>query len=521
MRLTKLLFATLLCSAACSSPTPDPVEISSADMTDKVRGAWAGKMIGVMYGRPMEFQVTDRMYTDSVVWQPENITAALNEDDLYGQMNFMATMQRLGQDAPLDSLARYFAEAEFALCHANLQARKNYFDGLRGLDISSPANNIHCEDIDFQIECDFIGFVNPAMPQSASAMCERVGRVMAAADGLYAGIYVSTLHSLSYVSSDIPHVVGEALKSIPADCPYALCIKDVIAAYQADSTDWTKCWYAINEKWNEHDVCTPYHTFNIDAKINGAYVVMGLLYGHGDLKKTMDITVGCGQDTDCNTATAAAVLCLMSGYEAIPDEFKSHIPAIADEKFVFTDYSFNDAVDVTLKFIAENVIAGGGEYIPDSLYRIIPQTPVAVPAELGLANLVMADQVEVTDTTRWKFSGNWEPFVYGNGDDAPYLVATTPGDSATLTFAGTGIALLGSWNTDGGRALVQVDDREPRIAETYYITEAGKFEGNRAYIFYVTDLTDGQHTVTLRVLPESAPASTGHKIYLQRALIYR
>ncbi|MDE6832242.1 MAG: hypothetical protein K2J07_05885 [Muribaculaceae bacterium] len=143
MRLTNLLLASLLCTAACSSPTPTPVEITSATMIDKVRGAWAGKMIGVMYGRPMEFQVTDRMYTDSIIWQPENVTASLNEDDIYGQMNFMATMQRLGQDAPTDSLARYFAEAEFGLCHANLQARKNYFDGLRGLDLSSPQNSIH------------------------------------------------------------------------------------------------------------------------------------------------------------------------------------------------------------------------------------------------------------------------------------------------------------------------------------------------------------------------------------------
>ncbi len=520
MRLDKFLFCGALLAVGCTSRAPETVEITYADMADKVRGAWAGKMIGVMYGRPMEFQVTDRMYTEPVAWEPENVEAALREDDIYGQMNFMATMQRLGQTAPLDSLARYFAEAEFDLCHANLQARKNYFDGLRGLDISTPANNIHCEDIDFQIECDFIGFVNPAMPRSAAAMCDRVGRVMAAADGLYAGIYISTLHSLSYVSDDIRQVVDEALNSIPADCAYALCIKDVIAAYEADSTDWTKCWVALNEKWNENDVCTPYNPFNIDAKLNGAYVVMGLLYGQGDLKKTMDITVGCGQDTDCNTATAAAVLCLMSGYEAIPDIFKSYIPAIADEKFIYTDYSLNDAVDVSLSFIAENVVAGGGKYYTDSLFSIVPQTPVPAPAEPGLADLRLRDQTEVTDTSRWHFSGNWQPFVYGAGDDAPYLMATAPGDSLTLEFEGTGIALLGSWNTDGGRAEVTVDDMAPRTVNTYFVKEAGKFEGNRAYIFYTTDLPDGQHTLTLRVLPDSDPKSTGHKIYLQRALIY-
>lgn len=521
MRLTDLIITSCLCCVACSTNTQDIIEISDSAMTDKVRGAWAGKMIGVMYGRPMEFLVSDRMYTDSVVWHPENVAGALNEDDLYGQMNFMATMQRLGQDAPLDSLARCFAEADFDLCHANLQARKNYFDGLRGKDISSPANNIHCEDIDFQIECDFIGFINPAMPRSASEMCDRVGRVMAAADGLYAGIFVSTLHSLSYTSSDIEYVIDESLKSIPEESAYSQCIRDVIAAYKADPEDWTECWTIINRKWNEHDICTPYHTFNIDAKINGAYVVMGLLYGGGDMKKTMDITVGCGQDTDCNTATAAAVLGLMKGFSGIPDEFKSGIAAIADQKFVFTDYSFNDAVDVTLGFIKENVVAGGGEYIPDSLYRIAAQQPVQAPLEDGLSGLVMAEQVSITDSSRWQLNGQWEPFVYGNGDDAPYLVATRPGDSASITFEGSGIALLGSWNIDGGRAEVTVDDMAPVKIETYYIKEAGKFEGNRAYLYYISGLPSGKHSLSLVNLPEEATNSSGNKIYLERALIYK
>ena len=70
----------------------------------------------------------------------------------------MKTMELYGQDVSIDSLAKNFAYAEFALCHANLQARKNYFDGIPAEELSYPENSIHCEDIDFQIECDFIGF---------------------------------------------------------------------------------------------------------------------------------------------------------------------------------------------------------------------------------------------------------------------------------------------------------------------------------------------------------------------------
>lgn len=75
----------------------------------------------------------------------------------------------------------------------------------------------------------------------------------------------------------------------------------------------------------------------------------------------------CGQDTDCNTATAAAVLGIISGYEAIHEVLKSHIPAIADECFAFTDYSYNKAVSQTMAFIDENVVKVGGE-VTDNAY---------------------------------------------------------------------------------------------------------------------------------------------------------
>ena len=89
--------------------------------------------------------------------------------------------------------------------------------------------------------------------------------------------------------------------------------------------------------------------FNIDARLNGAYIALGLLYGRGDFSKTVDITTRSGQDSDCNPSNAVGVLGVMLGYAKIPDEWKSGIPAIADRKFAYTDYSFDDIVASTLK----------------------------------------------------------------------------------------------------------------------------------------------------------------------------
>lgn len=522
MKNLKLIYASAFaCMLVVSCAQKEQfVEISSDVMTDKVKGAWAGKMIGVMYGRPMEFQVTDTIFTDSIQWKPEFVTSSLNEDDIYGQMNFMATMERYGQDVAVDSLAKNFAYAEFSLCHANLQARKNYLDGVDPAELSTPENNIHCEDIDFQIECDFIGFVNPCMTQSSNKMCEKVGSIMAAADGLYAGMYVSAMHSIAYDCSNIDSVVVRALDAISSESTYAQCVRDVIETHKVNPDDWTAAWRMLKEKWAPYDVCTPYHSFNIDAKLNGAYVVTGLLYGDGDWFKTMEITIRCGQDTDCNTATAAAVLGIINGYDAIPDVLKSHIPAIADECFSHTDYSFNKAVDQTLKFIDENVVANGG-HITDDVYYIKVQKPEAPAYVKGFGELRVSELVTVAEPGRWKFTGSWEDFVYGDGDTAPYKVATKAGDAAEVGFNGSGVAVLGSWNTDAGCGEAFIDGKKIKDFDSYYVAEAGKYEGNRAYLFFITGLEPGDHTLRIVNSDKRNPSSTANRIYIEKIIAYK
>lgn len=59
--------------------------------------------------------------------------------------------------------------------------------------------------------------------------------------------------------------------------------------------------------------------FNIDAVINSAYILIGLLYGEGDFYKTLDISTRCGQDSDCNPASAGGILGTILGYSRIPD----------------------------------------------------------------------------------------------------------------------------------------------------------------------------------------------------------
>lgn len=124
-----------------------------------------------------------------------------------------------------------FATADYNLWHANQAARYNI---ARGVD--NPGhwlNNPHADDIDYQIEADFAGLMNPGMPNSASQISDKVGHLMCYGDGWYGGVYVGAMYSLAFVSDDIQFIVTEALKTIPEESGFYKCIADVIEWYKS------------------------------------------------------------------------------------------------------------------------------------------------------------------------------------------------------------------------------------------------------------------------------------------------
>ena len=163
----------------------------------------------------------------------------------------------------------------------------------------------------------------------------RAGRVMNYGDGIYGGVFVSCMYSAAFFEKDPRKLVEAGLSCIPAKSPYAMLITDVLAWHKRYPNDWEANWREIENKWNKREPCPAgaLDPFNIDAKINGAYIALGLLYGGGDMEKTIVISTRAGQDSDCNPSSAAGVLGVAMGYDAIPDNWKSGIPAIADKKF--------------------------------------------------------------------------------------------------------------------------------------------------------------------------------------------
>ncbi len=248
--LSFVLLALIAAPAGSGSRT-----IQLTDLRDKIEGGWAGQMIGVSFGAPTEFRYKEQIIEGALPeWKPERISNSIKQDDLYVDMTFAKVLDDKGVDATTDDFGAMFKEAKYALWHANLAARRALKRGVPATLSGTPKYNAHANDIDFQIEADFVGLMAPGLPRAATDIALRAGRVMNAGDGILGGVFVSCMYSEAFFESNPRKVVEAGLACLPAKSPYAMTIADVLQ-WSKQNKDWKMTWKAIEEKWNKREPC--------------------------------------------------------------------------------------------------------------------------------------------------------------------------------------------------------------------------------------------------------------------------
>jgi hypothetical protein len=199
MRSTFAIVSVFIVAAACwaGAQQENVHHITRSALEDKIRGGWAGQIIGVSYGAPTEFRSRGKIIDGSLNhyqdWGPDRLKNAIDQDDLYVEMTFAQVMDRYGLDATTEQYGDMFKDSLYELWHANAGARRNLNRGIKAPLSGDPRYNIHANDIDFQIESDFIGLMTPGLPREGNKYADRVGRVMNWGDGIYGGILFAGL----------------------------------------------------------------------------------------------------------------------------------------------------------------------------------------------------------------------------------------------------------------------------------------------------------------------------------------
>lgn len=357
--------------------------ISVDDYVSKMKAGWIGQMAGVGWGAPTEFKWNGRIIPEDKLpeWNPEMINQ-FQQDDIYVEMTFLRTLEQYGFDVSIRQAGIDFANSQYMLWHANLAGRDNLRAGIAPPWSGHPKYNAHADDIDYQIEADYAGLISPGLLQSAVDLGEKFGRLMNYGDGLYGGQFVAGMYAEAFFETDIEKIIQAGLSCIPEGSQYHEAVTDVLNWYHEHPDNWLEAWQLIEDKYQDNPeyrkfTCTGAETdFNIDAKINGAYIVMGLLYGEGDMDKTILISMQCGQDSDCNPSNAGGILATSMGYDNVPDKFKSALNMV--HRFSYTEYNFPGLIDVCEKLAREAVVRYGGKVVTvdDTEVFKVPLKPV-------------------------------------------------------------------------------------------------------------------------------------------------
>lgn len=353
---------------------------------DKMRGGWLGQMVGVGWGAPTEFshQASIIPADQMPAWQPQWVNQHGN-DDCYVEMTFLKTLEDHGLDVSIRRAGIDFANSGYGLAHANYYGRENMRRGIAPPDSGHPKFTQHSDDIDYQIEADYAGIISPGMPNQAVALGEVFGRLMNYGDGVYGGQFVGAMYCEAFFESDVAKVVETALKSIPVESQYAEMVRDLLRWRQENPNDWEKTWQLIENKYHKdtnycHGLCPGQDNlkeFSIDVKLNGAYVLLGLLYGNGDIEKTITTACRAGQDSDCNPSNAAGVLFTAKGAAAIPAPYTEKLNMNA--KYSHTEYTFPKVLEVAEKLARDGVVRAGGRIEKDAAGEEVFVIPIQPP----------------------------------------------------------------------------------------------------------------------------------------------
>ena len=239
--------------------------------------------------------------------------------------------------------------------------------------------------IDAQLTTEFFGALAPGMPGAALDIADLPIRVTASGYAAHASQFHVALYSLAAVADTsqplrdrILWMVETARRLIPDTSKTADVIDFVTHDYldNPDVNDWERTRDAVALRYQLEDEANGFKYLNYyESPVNLATGLIALLYGEGDIPRTIQIGTLSGWDCDNGTATVSGLLGLMLGTEAVADAFPDE--ALSDDYDIlrtrvgFTPPhcpagsphcldTFMDMAERMIPLVEKEILAGGG-----------------------------------------------------------------------------------------------------------------------------------------------------------------
>jgi hypothetical protein len=366
------------------------VEMTREQILDHIRGGWTGMLIGGIEGLAHEFKYIQKP-RDDLPDYPFLPNGARTDDDNDFEWTHLFFMDKEGViKLSYPRLVEIWkANMNTGFWCANQQARKLMDQGIIPPETANPSlNKFSGYNLAGQFCTESYGMIAPGMPQTAADIGLHYARISVSGEPLQAAQFWPSLISLVSVSAKpLEELMNDSLQAVDPASAQAEAVHEAIHLFHQHPADWKASrqffhekWYCPKEqpwdakrrplKWNDNS--TP---------LNGAMVLLALLYGGGDFYKTGQYAMALGYDADCNAATACAVVGTRIGFSAIEKLPRYHMP---DHYLNLTrpelprESKVSDQVAVMLRLCERLILSNDGERIGTEGkigYRIRLQTP--------------------------------------------------------------------------------------------------------------------------------------------------
>ena len=200
---------------------------------------------------------------------------------------------------------------------ATLRARELMDEGVLPPETGRPPGNPDgAWSMDAQLETELFGMLHPGRPAQAREQARFFAEITNTGPAVDASAFYAHLYAMAFFEPDPAALIAHARAAEPDGSIVAPIVDDVVAWHQEAPTDWRATRAKIAEVYDDDPEWWA-------SRVNFATTVMALLYGEGDLRRTLDIAGLAGWDADNNMTTAAGLLGLATGFEELPEPFAS------------------------------------------------------------------------------------------------------------------------------------------------------------------------------------------------------
>jgi len=354
VKLAHLIFFFFLASVfSChSTVSPGPTEALSREVyADRLRAMWLGECIANWTGLVTEGVRRKPPFFTDEDWGTRQGRPGMNggwidfvfqdpwgsDDDTDIEYVYLDAMARLGRAELTAEEIRHawitHIEPGKNVWVSNDEAHRLMLAPVCTLPPSTSllAANDQSLMIDAQLTTEIFGALAPGMPVRALGLADLPIRVTASGWAAHAAQFYVALYSLAAAAGpDLPlrdrivWMVGTARRLIPDTSKTADVIDFVLEEYltNPDVGDWERTRDSIALRYQEQDSANGFRYLNYyESSVNLATGLTALLYGGGDIRRTIRIGTLSGWDSDNGTATMAGLLGLMLGSAAVEASF--------------------------------------------------------------------------------------------------------------------------------------------------------------------------------------------------------